>query len=315
MTDGLVIRRATLEDYQGVMDIGKIYYGRDYLPVMYKKYLKWFNCHIAEKNGEIVGFNGARLVDCGMTLCRSAARVKEVYQGQGVLAAIVKDIYDFYKDKDSVKYEAIATDNVNMEANGDKIKQRFTQILQRVFVEILGEVTDFKPNTMESDETQVQELTPEDLKEIFQSKDSCSRLFPGERIIPNWHPYRLLPENIPLMMEGSKFWGTKCSDQSKYTTLTVTEVYNLGERLVLKICVYGNDVIDIKRHVVKHIQNLKRLVEIGTCSSIMIHLSHSLDCQDTKTFLSVFEKCGLKINSDFPVNMMFLFEREIKNKL
>ncbi|KAK6183168.1 hypothetical protein SNE40_010697 [Patella caerulea] len=312
MTDRLVIRRATLEDYQGVMDIGDIYEGRDYLPAMYEKYIKWFNCRVAEKNGEIVGFNGERLVDGGMTLCTVAARVKEAYQGQGVLAAILKDIYEFYQDKESVKYEAIATGNVNMGVNGDKIRRRFTQILQMVHVEIIGEVTDFKPNTMESDETKVQELTSEDLKEIFQSKDSCSRLFPGERIVPNWYPYRLLPENIPLMIDGSKFWGTKCSDQSKYTTLTVTEFYNLRERIVLKICVYGNDIIDIKRHFVKHIQNLRHLIKLRTCSLIMIQLIHSLDCQDAKTILSVFEKCGLTINSDFPTNTLFIFEREIK---
>ncbi|XP_050406212.1 uncharacterized protein LOC126821759 [Patella vulgata] len=313
MADRLIIRRATLQDYRGVMDIGEIYQGRDYLPVMYEKYLKVFNCRVAEKNGEIVGFNGERLVDGGMTLCRAAARVKENYQGQGLLAAILKDVYDFYQDKKSVKYEAIAISNVSMEVNGDKIKRRFTQILQRVCVEMTAEIGYFKPNKIESDQTKVQELTSEDLMEIFQSKEMCSKLFPGERIVPNCYPYRLLPENIPLMMDGCQFWGTKSSDQSTYTTLTVTEHFNLGERLMFKLCMYGSDAVDIQQHCLKHIHNLNILVKSGTYTSIMIHITYSLDCQETGTFLSDFEKCGLNFNDEFPVTRMFLFERVIRS--
>ncbi|XP_050404661.2 uncharacterized protein LOC126820621 [Patella vulgata] len=312
MADRLIIRRATLEDYQGVMDIGEIYQGRDYLPAKYEKYFKKFNCYVGEIDGEIVTFHADRLVDGGATIATAAARVKERYQGQGILGAMLKNVYDSYKHVTSVKYEMMTTNNVNIGLNGERIKRKFTQILERVLVEIIGEVRDFKPNNMESDETKVQELTAGDLKEIFQSKDTCSRLFPGDRILPSWYPYRLLPENIPLMMDGFKFWGTKSSDQSTYTALSVTEHFNLGERLMSKMCMYGSDAIDIKQHVVKHIHNLNILVKSGTYTSIMIHITHSLDCQDTATFLSVFEKCGLKINNDWPINRMILFGRNIK---
>ncbi|KAK6183167.1 hypothetical protein SNE40_010696 [Patella caerulea] len=312
MADRLVIRQATLEDYQGVMDIGKVYHGRDYLPAMYGTYLKKFNCYVGEIDGEIVAFHGDRLVDGGATIATAAARVKESYQGHGILGAMLKYVYDSYKHVTSVKYETMTTNNVNIGVNGERIKRKFTQILERVYVEIIGEVGDFKPDAIEYDQLKVQELSSENLKDIFESKDMCSKLFPGERIVPNWYPYRLLPENIPLMMDGLKFWGTKCSDQSKYTTLTVTDHFNLGKRLMFKLCVYGNESTDIKHHVVKHIHNLNILVKNGTYKSIMIHVSHQLDVQDTGTFLSVFEKCGLNICDHWPINRMILFGRNMQ---
>ncbi|XP_050406213.1 histidine N-acetyltransferase [Patella vulgata] len=310
MADDLVIRSATLQDYRGVMDIGDVYEGRDYLSVMYEKYLKWFNCHVGEIDGEIVAFNADRLVDAGATIATAAARVKEGYQGRGILAAILKHVHDSYINLKTVKYEVMTINNTNV--YGERIKRKFTQILERVVVEIIGEIGDFKPNKIESDQTKVQELTSEDLKEIFQSKEICSKLFPGERIVPNWYPYRLLPGNIPLMMDGCQFWGTKSSEQSKYTTLTVTEHFIVGERLEFKLCIYGSDAVDIQQHCLKHIHNLNILVKSGTCTSIMIHITYSLDCGDTSTFLSVFEKSGLKINHDLDVNRLILLERKIR---
>ncbi|KAK6181084.1 hypothetical protein SNE40_009017 [Patella caerulea] len=227
---------------------------------------------------------------------------------------MLKNVDDSYKDVKSVKYKTMTSDNVNMQMNGERIKRQFTQILERqVYLAINGEVADFKPNNTESDKIKVQELTSEDLKDIFQSKDTCSRLFPGERILPGWHPYRLLSENIPQMMDEFTFWGTKSSNLSTYTTLTVTENYSLGKMSVYKIiCVYGSDGIDIRVHVLKHIHNVNILLKSGAYTSIMIDVSHPLNCQGTGTFLSVFEKCGLKINEDLVVNKMVLLEREMK---
>ncbi|KAK6183159.1 hypothetical protein SNE40_010689 [Patella caerulea] len=312
MAARLVIRRATLKDYGGIMGIGSLYQGRYYLPVMYNKYLDRFNCYVGELDGEIVSFVGDRLVDADATRTIAAGRVKESYHGRGIMKIMLKSIDDSYKDVMSVKYETITATNLMLQMDGGRVTRLYTQILERECLEITGKVTNFKPYKIDSHQTKVQELKSEDLMEIFLSKDMCSKLFPGERIIPNWHPYRLLPENIPLMMDGLKFWGTKCSDQSKYTTLTVTEDFNLGEQLMYKLCVYGDDTHDMHQHAVKHIQSLNLLVKSGKYSSIMIEVSHPLDCQDAGTFLSVFEQCGLKINSYFPVNRMVLFERKRK---
>ncbi|KAK6183349.1 hypothetical protein SNE40_010849 [Patella caerulea] len=176
---------------------------------------------------------------------------------------------------------------------------------------MIGNVEDLKPNKFESDETNVQELTSGDLKKIFQSKAMCSKLFPGEKILPTGYPFRLLPQNIPLMMDGFKFWGTKSSDQSTYKTLTVTENYQLGIELMFNLGIYDNDAIDIQQHVLKHIQNLNLLVRNGSCTSIIIHITHPLDFSDT-SFLSVFQKVGFKINNEFAINRYILLERKIR---
>ncbi|KAK6183158.1 hypothetical protein SNE40_010688 [Patella caerulea] len=174
---------------------------------------------------------------------------------------------------------------------------------------MIGNVQDLKPN--EFDETNVQELTLGDLKEIFQSKVMCSKLFPGERILLSGYPFRLLPQNIPLMMDGFTFRGTKSSDQSTYKTLTVTENYYLGTGLMFSLGIYGNDAIGIQQHALKHIQNLNRLVRNGTCTSTIIHIIHPLDCLDT-SFLSVFRKFGLEINNEFAINRYILLERKMR---
>ncbi|XP_050404662.2 probable N-acetyltransferase 16 [Patella vulgata] len=311
MAARLVIRRATLQDYRGVMDIGKIYQGRDYLPALYDKYLKWFNCYVGEIDGEIVTFQSDRLVDAGATIAIAGGRVKEGYRGRGILSDVLRYVDNSYKDVTSVKYVSMTTDNVNIELNGERIKRKFKQILEREQLEMLGKVEDLKLNKFESDENKVQELTSWDLKKIFQSKAMCSKLFPGERILPSGYPFRLIPQNIPLMMDGFKFWGTKGSDQSTYKTLTVTHKYNLGKELMFTLCIYGNDAIDIQQHVLKHIQNLNQLVRSGTSTSIIIHITHPLDCLDT-SFLSVFRNVGLKINKEFDINRLVAFERTIR---
>ncbi len=58
--DGLVCRLATVEDYQGVVDIDhNIYDGADYIPYRYHQYIKDPNrlCFVATKDKEVVGDN------------------------------------------------------------------------------------------------------------------------------------------------------------------------------------------------------------------------------------------------------------------
>ncbi|KAK6183347.1 hypothetical protein SNE40_010847 [Patella caerulea] len=132
MAARLAIRQATLQDYQGVMDIGKIYQGRDYLPALYDKYLNTFNCYVGEMDGEIVTFHGDRLVDAGATIAIAGGRVKERYRGRGIIADVLRYIDNSYKDVTSVKYMTMTTDNLNIILSGERIKRKFAQIFEMV---------------------------------------------------------------------------------------------------------------------------------------------------------------------------------------
>lgn len=62
-----------------------------------------------------VGFCSIALIDDGLTFLIRASRVKSGFRGQGVYGRLLKHIYAEYKDVDSIKYDAMTTDNYNCE--------------------------------------------------------------------------------------------------------------------------------------------------------------------------------------------------------
>ena len=52
----VIIRTATEDDYQGILDIGDVYNGPDYIPFMLRKYLTddRHYCYVAEVDSTIV---------------------------------------------------------------------------------------------------------------------------------------------------------------------------------------------------------------------------------------------------------------------
>ncbi|RUS69101.1 hypothetical protein EGW08_023138 [Elysia chlorotica] len=198
-------RTATLSDYDAVMSIGGIYGGRDYLWSLYRQLVMDPDKHgIVALDGEtVVGFYMTSTFDGGRTVLKRSGRVREDYRGRGIFHALEAEL-----DKHTLKHRPRAMYDVF--ANTEKEEHLADKFLDMGFKEVcrkdmyhmllnssrLFKPTDNAPNKPIS----VMELTKEDLKLLFSAGDISRQLFPAQRLLNTYMPYRLLESNIQYMI-------------------------------------------------------------------------------------------------------------------
>ena len=112
------------------------------------------------------------------------------------------------------------------------------------------------------------------LSTYFASENIRSYLFPHERILVNSIPYRLLSNNIPLIMDNYSGMTEIYSDVVACSSgctglLSVGTVYPVKQpTFAYNIEIYGDDSNRLEQHILRH---LKRIIDI-TYGKISIHV-------------------------------------------
>jgi GNAT superfamily N-acetyltransferase len=95
MSSSLVIRRATIEDFDAISELPTVYSGHDYLPFLLKAWL------LDENRTSLIALDGKRVVafdsvypllDNGKTIISQALRVDPEFQGQGISSRLQTEI-------------------------------------------------------------------------------------------------------------------------------------------------------------------------------------------------------------------------------
>ncbi|XP_046368571.2 uncharacterized protein LOC124143588 [Haliotis rufescens] len=123
------IRRAMRSDFDAIMGIGEVNNGRDYLRYSYESFIDDPNnrSYVYMVGGDVIGFSATFLIDGGLSLLSRGGRVKASVQGQGIFRTLKKYVRQQYQSIESVKYEVLTTNNVNVSAR-PSLRESFSEL-------------------------------------------------------------------------------------------------------------------------------------------------------------------------------------------
>ena len=111
------------------------------------------------------------------------------------------------------------------------------------------------------------------LTEYITSHDAY--LFPEDRVIIDFEPYRLLASNVPFMSQPvgvteafTDVHTQSCKHKGLLSFGTLIRVPAFSTRLAVDI--YGNDTNSFERHVQKHLSRLKQNTEDAAAMTLLV---------------------------------------------
>ena len=105
-------------------------------------------------------------------------------------------------------------------------------------------------------------LNENELANIIKNQQSYPNVFRENRLVVDSVPYRLMEENVPLiLMERTHVIGS-CLDDSDKTLLTFESYFRvLNGKMFCKLDIYGYVSETLADHVILHIQQFRSRVE------------------------------------------------------
>ena len=98
-----------------------------------------------------------------------------------------------------------------------------------------------------------------EFEDVFSSTSLCLQLFPEDRLLKSWLPYRLISGNIPLIttrttdMVGSNLHG------SGLPLLTIGNYSNTFNGLLLTVNIFGRSWQTLEEHIFLHLFQISKL--------------------------------------------------------
>ncbi|XP_046557819.1 probable N-acetyltransferase 16 [Haliotis rubra] len=264
-------RRATEDDFDGVMGIGDVYFGLDYLRHVYFTIMDDPNarCYVYVIGEEIVGFTSIILLDDGITFFVRASRIKSGFRGKGLYGKLLHYACEDHKNIESIKYEAMVTHGVTYESKKLHLQSTHTQLVQKSVLNYHLKMERLKVPQQPLD-TILETFSSAEITSLFDDKNTCEGLFPGGRVIIDWVPVRLLASNMRyILTSGVKPLASR-NNTSRVSLLTIgTPVpCQLGLRYCLDV--FGTDCTLLREHVLSHIEYIKTVTDKNTVIVLMV---------------------------------------------
>ncbi|XP_076114071.1 putative N-acetyltransferase 16 isoform X1 [Mytilus galloprovincialis] len=306
MSDKAEVRRVSEADYDVVMSIRSgVYGGYDYLPSMFKSLITQSHNkgYASIINGKFVAFCMVSKVDGGKTVVTRAGRVNKQYEGRGLYNALKLYLQKHVFSDGTISSHTVVYDDTNQSMMDKTSKGEFTLLMKR---KVIGYRIDFDKMSVIAKRTHTttntRTLNEVDLITVFKSRSVCSTLFPQERIICNFVPYRLTERNIPLIFsEVSLIVGT---GEPELSFITCGVYYRSENGHTFIIEVYGNNNF-IREHLILHFQHALQYYpkEINILIMCKENAADKID--------SEIKECQLS-NMDVGFKTVFLVEKNIK---
>ena len=164
----------------------------------------------------------------------------------------------------------------------------------------------------------ITEVSEELLKSYIQSEEAKKYLFPHNRIIVNWIPYRLMTSNVPLMALSSSstymYTDVNITSGMYRGLLSVGTLYPTKEPSFLyNLDIYGKDLQSLRSHLVKHLVVLKEKT-LGV-TNVLLFADGGIPPEQV---IEEFKELGFMLyqwqgqkNAKLIWNVQLLFEREL----
>ncbi|CAH1790643.1 unnamed protein product [Owenia fusiformis] len=200
---GVICRRATPEDHQGIMDINdNIYEGLDYIPALFPIYVEqpFRHCFVFEKDGKIMAYVQWTILDGGHT------KVGQAFRSIPGSSGYFKQLYKFVKEE-MISLCPLATRtvytghyNAYQQEKSAKNQIRIIEIRnRRVFVFKSNQDTSVLETSEYNPTGSVQRINARQMEEIVIKDRTMKHLFPADNIICNYEPtstLQLVPEGF-----------------------------------------------------------------------------------------------------------------------
>ncbi|XP_052796124.1 histidine N-acetyltransferase-like isoform X1 [Mya arenaria] len=293
--DNVLYREATADDKTAVIDIRRnVYDGIDYLEAYYDAFMaaETITCYVAIFQKQVVGFCAAMLLDGGKTFSPRAARVSPMVEGTGVYFALK----NYAARQSGAKREALTASDINPNIRKESFKNAYKFVLTRKFIRYKIDADVLKSLQIPKLTGPVRQIDRQAFTEYMTTPVTSGYLFPAGRVIIDWVPFRLLPENFPVL---ESFEGNKCRIFSSMTPITPTNglvtintMYKTSQlKYHCNIDIYGTKVDSLKDHM---LQNLTQIKE-ADCDTTSLIVYTPMDF-DTEYLDKLFIEFGLPRN-------------------
>ncbi|XP_071113296.1 histidine N-acetyltransferase-like [Haliotis cracherodii] len=306
MDDGVIVRRASMEDYNAVMDINKhVYSGLDYIPSQYLDMAQDpdFVLYVCEQEGKVIAFEAVCEVNGGHTLMMRSARVHKDYQGRGLLLKLRKQIeMDFSRNPlvHSIASSLAAT--VKYRENASFLAKNTLMFERVLFYHTCNIQEAIEKTTVKSN---AQQISSQEFCNLFENEKLMKYLFPWQRVaINSWH-LRLIAENrrhidrqkpVIFISQGLEQCGG---------FLTLGLVIRVPVGLSLHLEIYGSsDDTELEKHL------YSQMLAVTGLTSEKVHL---MSYCDTTLEPSVISKLYARLEfhvMDNPFRTLKFFEED-----
>ncbi|KAK6968340.1 histidine N-acetyltransferase [Biomphalaria glabrata] len=322
---GVFIRRARPEDYDGVMAIGCMYNGRDYLSSLYQKAVNDPDIYplVAEVKGQVVGFYMNHILDGGLSVMKRAARVHPSFRKMGIMhelshaldrhvATLRPGLQYLYISASDVVASKVESEYKSL---GLKETHRKPFICLDYYTKDLSvcDVTDHMPS--------VTTLSYDDIKLLFTLEDVLDKFFDSRIVFNNFVGYRCLESNIKHFLDENKEVCVTIASSTKtpntaasfgardIDVVTFSEWFKTEVGLIYVVSIYtseGSSDQSIRAHLWRHVDFLRKL---NLCDKGIFEVSFGLNVSEEKV-RSYLKQVGIFKHSNVPFTMEVLFERK-----
>ncbi|XP_045215484.1 uncharacterized protein LOC123565760 [Mercenaria mercenaria] len=310
------IRQATSADKESVIGIhNNVYDGLDYIAEYFDDFIACplTTPYVALIKNEIVGFVATFMVDEGKTVITRAGRLSPSVGGQG----LYKQFHAQVLKASGTSRHAFITANTHPAANKETFRAVNKLILSKPLTRFLFDARVLQSLVEPSEK--LHSPSDADFKHFFSSPAIRNHLFPKERIIVDWVPYRLTEANVSLLRWSGE--RTKVlSDISVDTDGMVSGLLTFSTIIPVKrpayscnFNIYGTDTTTLKDHVISHMRYI-RGTAVGVIS-LLVLVEPGFNMQVLE---DVFKEIGIQRsdwrdseNPEIIYSYQFLFEKEL----
>ena len=152
------------------------------------------------------------------------------------------------------------------------------------------------PSLLEVNNNRIADPTDEQLTEIISNDAARSYLFPKDRIIVDWVPYRAILANIPLFRwapNRTKMLSDVSFSEEEHNVkglLTICTTFATKDPpYASNMDIFGTDATSLKDHVVYHLRHIRQETKGGV--SLLVYVDEDFDMIELD---HVFQSVGLK---------------------
>lgn len=262
--------------------------GLDQLPALFLQYLKdpSRRARVCLLDRQIIAFEMVYLVDGGRTVVHQSLRLHPALRGKGLWPQIRKELsqpgnMDFpYATRLAL---TTAAKSVYLKRMRTYPRNTFNYVMERPTIRVRPTNADIKSwaeRCTFSSFLPTFPLAVTDQQEgmsILQNKSNQAFLFPHDRIILSWEPFRLLSSNLSGIVnryQGLHLMCVSPPETENQSTAKSVEMKSISFGRALRVPsglrydleYYGYDVMDASAHIQKHLFNSLRTYRGGTLS-------------------------------------------------
>ncbi|KAL3854206.1 hypothetical protein ACJMK2_013484 [Sinanodonta woodiana] len=288
------MRRATAEDKNKVLVLSEKYHGDlDYLPSYYESFLQNPVAvpFVISKDSEIIGYMCGFVIDNGETIAQRAGRISEKFHGRGYLKLLSEQIIAEARKIYNIQRMVSAVNCDNPYIQSKSLWEMYSSVISTKYMLRYVVIPSQLINSELPNNRPLKNMPIHGVAEYFDTEVIRKHLFPEDRIVINWIPYRLLPSNLSLL----ECENTVCASDVQVCNrivsglLSIATFYTIRRpRYAYSLDLYGSDISSVRYHLLYHLKFIANELKDLACLSIVV--GKELDKQK---LLDVIAECGL----------------------